>query len=269
MSLLDLPQIAEAQAAAYVTSNDADALLEKALCRGKVDHDASGGSFSMDVTDFKENFYHRISGTARAAFTVTVPASQRPFMVENGTRAEATIGTGSGAMVAIKSGECQLCYGDGSGVRGLVITATAPAVSLFSGALVTLSSDFSVSSTSLTPVNWASAEYDQGGYFAGSGNSELVVPAGVSKVVLRAQVRWNENSSNTRELLFYKNGSASYSGRAYVSEDAQDNLIQNITSPALAVTTGDSFQCVVWQNSKNDQKVLSGPSSWFSIEAVG
>ncbi len=269
MTLLDLPQIAEAQAAAYVTSNDADAALEKALCQGKLDHDASSGNFTISAADFKENWFHRIGGIAGAPFIVTVPATQRPFMIENMAGEDVSISTGSGSSVVIADGECQLCFSDGTGVAGLAITASAPIATSFSGALITLSSNFSVADTTVTEVDWDAAEYDTDSYFAGGGTSELTVPSGVAKVILRAQVRWSSNSTSIRDVVIYKNGSGTYAGRAYANHDGRSNLIQNLTSPVLAVSPGDQFTCVVYQTSGSSQQILTDPSSWFSIEAVG
>jgi hypothetical protein len=269
MTSLDLPQIAEAQAAAYVTSNDADAALEKALCNGKLDHDATSGNFTISTSDFKENWFHRIGGVAGAPFTVTVPTTPRPFMVENNAGEDASISTGGGGSVVIADGECQLCFGDGVGVAALAISASAPIAASFSGALVSLSSNFSVPNTTVTEVDWDTADYDTDSYFAGGGTSELTVPSGVAKVILRAQVRWNSNTTSIRDVVIYKNGSGTYTGRAYANHDGRTNLVQNLTSPVLAVNPGDEFTCVVYQTSGSSQNIITDPSSWFSIEAVG
>ena len=269
MTMLDLPQIAEAQAAAYITSNDADAALEQALCQGKLDHDASGGDFTISEADFKENWFHRIGGVAGAGFTVTVPNHTRPFTIENQAGEDVSITIGSGAIVIIADGDCRLCYGDGAGIIALTDVGSAPSAAVFSGALVSLSSDFSVITDTATVINWNSSDYDTDSYFGGSGTSEITVPSGVSKIILRAQVRWNSNTTGDREVLFYKNGSSGYTGRAYANHDGRSKLIQNLTSPVLSVSPGDTFECVVYQNSGSTKQVEEDPSSWFSIEAVG
>ncbi len=267
MSLLDLPQIAEAQAAAYVTSNDADAALEKALCEGKLDHDATAGDFAINPADFKGCWFHQIGGSAGAPFTVTVPDIRRPFMIENSGGDTATISLGSGETVAVQDGECRLIYADGTNLRALSIGAVPSGVS-FSGALVTLSSDFNIPDSMGTEIEWNAAEYDTDSFFSGSGTTAFTIPGGVSKIILRAQIRWSVNSTNARDFLFLKNGSGSYAGRAFAQNDAQDNLMQNLTSPVLSVTAGDTFECLAYQNSGSSRQILSDYCSWFSIQAL-
>lgn len=267
MSLLDLPQIAEAQAAAYVTSNDADAALEQALCEGKLDHDATAGDFAISAADFKGCWFHQIGGSAAAPFTVTVPDIRRPFMVENLGGDTATLSLGSGETVPVQDGECRLIYGDGTDLRGLS-ASTTPVGASFSGALVTLGSDFSVSNSTATAINWTAADYDTDSFFSGSGTSAFTVPGGVSKIILRAQIRWNDETTNIREFLFTKNGLANYAGRGFVQHDARSDLMQNLTSPVLNVTAGDTFECLVFQNSGGTRQILSDVSSWFSIQSL-
>ena len=267
MSLLDLPQIAEAQAAAYVTSNDADAALERALCEGKLDHDATAGDFAISATDFKGCWFHQIGGSAAAPFTVTIPAIRRPFMVENSGGETATLSLGSGGTVSVQDGECRLVYGDGTDLRGLS-ASTTPGGASFSGALVTLSSDFNVPHNSSIEIEWSAAEYDTDSFFSGSGACEFTVPGGVSKIILRGQIRWNSDTTNIREFLFTKNGSTNYAGRGFVQHNARSDLIQNLTSPVLNVTAGDTFECLAYQNSGGTRQVLADVSSWFSIQSL-
>ncbi|WP_339716315.1 hypothetical protein [uncultured Sneathiella sp.] len=68
MSELDLPQIAESQALAYVTSNDADAKLESALCDEIADHDPSAGDVTLSDAEFRTAWHHVIGGTPAGAF---------------------------------------------------------------------------------------------------------------------------------------------------------------------------------------------------------
>ncbi len=267
MSLLDLPQIAEAQAAAYVTSNDADAALERALCEGKLDHDATAGDFAINSGDFKGCWFHRIGGSSAAPFTVTVPDIRRPFMVENTGGDTATFSLGSGSTVTVEDGECHLIYGDGTDLRGLNVSAS-PGGASFSGALVTLGSDFNIPDSTSTEIEWTAADYDTDSFFGGSGTSTFTVPGGVSKVILRSQIRWNSNLTNMREFVITKNGSGSYAGRAYVQNSARSKLMQNLTSPVLNVTAGDIFRCVAFQDSGGTQQIMSDYSSWFSIQAL-
>jgi len=268
--LLNLPQIAESQASAYVTSNDADAVLEAALCEGKLDYDASLGDFSVSDEDFRNNWFHQVSGAAPSAVTATVPEIKRPFMVQNLCGENLTITTGTGDSFPILNGENRLLYCDGSNVLGLTDdTSTASLVPTFSGALTDISSNVTIPDGIATSITWDVPEYDTETYFDISNPSRFTIPIGVSKIILKGQVRWVSDLSDSREVLFLKNGSATYIGRAYCVHDAQSKLVMNLTSPPLDVTAGDYFELAAFQDSGSDQSAESDSSTWFSIQAVG
>ena len=271
MGSLNLPQIAENQAAAYVTSNDADAALEKALCEAKLDHDASGGNFTIADTDFRQNWFHELTGSAGAGFDVTIPAVKRPFMMENNSGQTATIKTGGGAAGQLLTGDTRLFYCNGSDVKSLSDDSTIGAVvPVFSGAMVALSSDASIANSSNTAIDWDTETYDTDSYFnAGVNPSRYTIPIGVSRIILTAQIRWDTNTTGGREILFYKNGSSAYAGRGFNHSDAASTLLMTLISPPLDVTAGDYFELVVWQNSGSSRDVKEDVSTWFSIQAVG
>ncbi|OUR76598.1 hypothetical protein A9Q83_13575 [Alphaproteobacteria bacterium 46_93_T64] len=270
MVLLNLPQIAENQASAYITSNDADAALENALCEGKLDYDGSLGDFPISEIEFQKNWFHRVSGTPSSALTVTIPALKRPFMVQNLCGETITLTTSLGDSFPVLSGENRLLYCDGIGVYGLTDTSTTSSiVPAFSGALVSMTSNFTIPHDAVTSVDWDASSYDTDTYFDGANPGRFTVPLGVSKIILRGQLRWLSNLSDTREALFLKNGSATYTGRAYSSHAAQSKLIMNLTSPALDVVPGDYFELASYQNTGADQYAEYGDSSWFSIQAIG
>ena len=136
MTLLDLPQIAENQALAHITSNDADGAVEAAFCDCKLDHDASDGDFSISALLFQRNWFHKIIGTAVGATTITLPAVKRPFMMQNNTGQNITLSIGGGIGTALPDGESHLMYSDGAIIHRLSDATGGGAVASFSGALV-------------------------------------------------------------------------------------------------------------------------------------
>lgn len=192
-------------------------------------------------------------------------------MVTNGSGETATVKTTSGAAGQVLDGETRLFYCDGTDVIGLTDSTSAGGGSgAHAGALVTMSSDQSISNDDNTSLNWASESYDTDGYHDNStNNSRLTVPIGVSKVIVSGQVRWDSNGSGTREILLEKNGSASFDGRPFEHIEAQTNLtMQSFVSPVLAVTPGDYFEMVAWQNSGASRDIESHVATWFSIQAI-
>ncbi|MCF8467411.1 MAG: hypothetical protein K9G33_08435 [Sneathiella sp.] len=273
MSELDLPQIAESQALAYVTSNDADAKLESALCDELAGHDPSSGDVTLTDAEFRTAWHHMIGGSPAAAFNFIVPAIKRPFMVTNGSGETATVKTASGAAGQVLDGETRLFYCDGTDVLGLTDSTSAGGgggAGSHSGALVTKSANQSVANSSNMALGWNSESYDTGGFHDNSvNNSRLTVPGGVSKVIVSGQVRWDSNTSGAREILVEKNGSATYDGRPFRHIGAQPGrTIQGFVSPVLAVTPGDYFEMIAWQDSGASRDIESHASTWFSIQAI-
>lgn len=269
MGMLDLPQIAENQLSAYITSNDADAALEKAICDCDLSHDATGGNFAIADAAFRENWFHDIGGSAGAGFVVTIPALKRPFVVRNSSGQAATVSTGSGTSSIVEDGMVRLLYCDGSNIVALTDdTSAGTGAGNFSGALVSLGADQSVSNSSDTALDWTVSQHDSDSFHdTGVNPSRFTVPSGVSTVILTAQIRWDSNTSNNREVKFWKNGSSAYQGRAFLKRSATQNLLVNLVSPPLAVTAGDYFEVAVWQNSGGSRDVLQHYSCWFSIQA--
>ncbi|WP_169545021.1 hypothetical protein [Sneathiella aquimaris] len=268
MGALNLPQIAENQAAAYITSNDADSLLEKALCNAGAGLDAGGGDISVSEQVFRESWFHTITGAATGGFSVTLPAVARPFMMSNATGEDATLVT-TGNSLVLPSGETRLFYTDGSQLYlPSDTTGLAGGAIAFASALVSLSADVSVPTATNTILNWDIENHDLDGlHDPVVDTSRFTVPVGISRVILSAQVRWDTNTSGTREIKFYKNGSSAYAGRVFLRRNAYSELLLNVVSPPLNVTNGDYFEVAVWQNSGGTRQIQQHDSTWFSIQA--
>ncbi|WP_373087030.1 hypothetical protein [Sneathiella sp.] len=271
MPELDLPQIAESQALAYVTSNDADAKLEAALCSELSGHDPSAGDVTLSAAEFRGAWHHVIGGSPAAAFNFIIPAIARPFMVSNASGETATVKTATGVAGQVLDGETRLFYSDGTDVRSLTDTLSdGSGGGGHSGALVLLASDQSITNNTATPLNWGSESYDTDGYHDNTtNNSRLTVPTGVTKIILRGQIRWDSSIAGVRQFLVNKNGSGSFDGRSVGTLEAQSPLtLQDFVSPVLAVTPGDYFEVNAWQDSGGTRTVVSNVSCWFSIQAI-
>ncbi len=270
MGSLNLPQIAENQAAAYVSSNDADAALEQALCNSSPVYDAGAGNISLTDGQFRENWLHTVGGSPGAGFTMTIPALNRPFMVRNISGQSMTVSTGSGETAVVPSGEIRLLYCDATHVRTLTdVSGGAGGGAAFSGCMVSLSDSQSVSNTTISTLNWGSENRDTNGFHDTSSNtSRLTVPVGVGTVLLRAQIRWDSNVAGERQILFLKNGSASYPGRAFSKMKDISEQMMSLVSPPLAVSSGDYFEVAAWQNSGGSRTIQQHDTTWFSLQAL-
>lgn len=269
MSFLNLPQIAENQALAHITSNDADARLEAALCAAKLDHDASAGDFTITVADFQQNWFHGLEGSPSGDYTVTMPALKRPFMVKNGSGQNALLQISGGAAAAVPDGEVHLLYADGADIHRLTDATSAGGAGGFSGALLALSAEVTLTAGVNTTLDWAAGAYDTDGFFSAANPSRLTVPSGVNYVILRAQVRWDSTADDMRQALIFKNGSPAYAGYAYDIRLTDDADLSHLTTPVIPVSSGDYFEVVTKVESTSGNKILQSGSSWFSVQVMG
>lgn len=138
----------------------------------------------------------------------------------------------------------------------------------FSGALVKLTANESIADASATDVPWDSEVYDVGGWWAVSPNpTRLTVPAGVSRVIVSANVIWALNQTGARFLGIHKNG-ATFIGMGQLRHLAKDNSEGNVISAAVDVSAGDYFELSVLQTSGGNLNVLAQNESWFAVRAV-
>ncbi|MBO6827469.1 MAG: hypothetical protein JJ879_14790 [Sneathiella sp.] len=269
MTLLELPEIAENQALAHITSNDADAKLEAALCAAKMDHGASGGDFIMSAEIFQTHWFHQITGAPAADFTVTLPAISRPFMVKNTSGQNALLQISGGVGAAVPDGELHLLYADGADIHRLSDAVSGGGAATFSGALTALDAETPLTAGAVTTLTWQAGAYDTDSFFDGANPSRLTIPSGVNYVTLRAQVRWDSAGDDMRQALIFKNGSTAYPGYPYDIRIQDDADLSILSSPVIPVSSGDYFEVVVKAETTSGNKILQSNSSWFSIQAMG
>ncbi len=271
MSELNLPQIAESQALAYVTSNDADARIEKALCESLTVTVPASGNVTLTAEQFQTAWRFSLGGTPTGPFDLILPVVSRPFLIDNQSGMTATVKIASGAAAPVLDTETRLLYSDGVNVTALSDTSSGGGIASHSGALVLLSANRTIASGSNVQIDWGSESYDTDGFYDSSSNTErFTIPSGVSKIILSCQMRWDTNTTGERQILAYKNGSPAFDGRPFSHIEAQPGLtMQQFLSPVLAVTAGDYFEVYAYQNSGANRSLESHVSSWFCIQAVG
>lgn len=116
-------------------------------------------------------------------------------------------------------------------------------------------------------------DYDDNDYHDNStDNSRITIPAGVSRVILLAQVSFAPNATGNRKVIITKN-SSSFAGQPRTSLNAvtEGSIRTNIvvsTAP-INVTAGDFFEVAATQTSGGDLNVESGSSlTWFAIQQI-
>lgn len=144
------------------------------------------------------------------------------------------------------------------------------------GALVYNSSNQTIATSFTTVLLWDSEEYDDKNIHSTTSNTNrLVVPAGVSKVILRANIQWTGSgigsSATTIDTVLYKNGAITARGLGRNKELHDDSIntvapYHNIFSSILLVNEADYFELRTYQNSGSNFTI--GSSSWFSMEII-
>jgi hypothetical protein len=140
----------------------------------------------------------------------------------------------------------------------------------FRGALVTLSAaQIGVNWTS--PVNYAPFDakvYDTDGIWSAASNTRLTVPAGVSKVRLRANVSMDNGTSGERLTAVIDKARVGFLGQpasfpTFLTNSARANL----SSAVIPVTPGDYFEvrAVVQADTAVD---VQQNQTWFAMEIV-
>jgi hypothetical protein len=86
-------------------------------------------------------------------------------------------------------------------------------------------------------------------------------------VRLLGKVCWQSSATGERQALITKN-SAAFQGQPMARHGAAGLTGQNLASPALAVSAGDSFELSVWQSAGASLNVEGESQTWFAIEVV-
>lgn len=142
----------------------------------------------------------------------------------------------------------------------------------FRGALVNRTTTQSISNATYTTVLFDQETYDIEDWHSTSVNTDrITVPIGVSYVKLSCSVAFTANATGTRGCYILKNGST-VAGTPIMWNTAPSASVAayfNLSTPTLAVTSGDYFTVQVYQNSGGALTVNpSGVDTWFSMEGV-
>ena len=187
------------------------------------------------------------------------PAGAGAFVIDDATDVDTT-GVADGDVLTYDSG------------GGEWVAAAPTGGGSFRGALVTKAVNQTGADYSAAPVvAWDSETYDTDGIHDNvTNNGRLTVPAGVSKVRLRAQISLLLVTVSTPVIVLTiaKNGSISYAGVAQTRDSINNSDPQlQSHSPVLSVVPGDYFDVPLTVAGDSSVTVVAG-SSWFAMEII-
>lgn len=148
----------------------------------------------------------------------------------------------------------------------------------FRGALVYKTTDQPIPNSTNADLTYDTVVYDIGGLFDHA-TSRFVIPAGVSKVKLKAQIIWANNAAGLRQTVIKKNFVAGdlstgwYPGVPASTIPANPNTTTDVSAmtPVLEVVEGDYFLVEGFYYTGASGATITARGSvgtWFSIEVL-
>lgn len=138
------------------------------------------------------------------------------------------------------------------------------------GALVKKNANQAVADITDTILTWEEEEFDTSGIHSNTTNNQrLIVPEGITRVILRAGVKWDTFTTGTRTVFIEKNDGAFLGMPEVTLPAASGRAVINLTSPVVQVTGEDYFTVVVSQSSGTSVDVVSNDRTWFEMQIIG
>jgi hypothetical protein len=300
---LAVTHVAAAQNQKEVTINDAVDALDNAMNRA-LSLAMADANVTLTSTQANRNGLIVLTGALTAARVLTLPANHRRLAIRNATGGGQEVRAkyaGSGAEVIIVPGATVLVQGNGSdlfGVGGgagalndLTDVAAGGAVASdvlqfdgalwgpagvgilqrallpFRGALVRKTIDQSLSASTWTAIQFDTVSYDTNTFHSSGANTRLTVPAGVTKVALAANLRFEGGSANWVATI-RKNGSEIAGGGAASGASGFTDGQLNLASAVIPVVAGDWFDIAVFISAARTVKGVGTLRSWFAIQVI-
>ena len=133
----------------------------------------------------------------------------------------------------------------------------------FRGALTKLTADEAVATNIVVP--WDDVTYDTDSIWSSGASSRLTVPAGVTKVKLRAAAHWAASTA-FRTAVIIKNGDEFSDQEGLPKEQTEtDRAGMSLSSAVLDVIAGDYFELKLITGTGMDAIVAK---TWMSMEIV-
>ncbi|WP_424931883.1 DUF2793 domain-containing protein [Amaricoccus macauensis] len=246
-------------------------------------HYGNGASSNNTSQNLDSDFLIALRGSSDASaghpqisrIRASQPIANGPVFVEMLTTAGSDtmcltsgvwINAGNEALTAISVGPM---YGEGwsAGARITARDLEASGVGIpFRGALAVMTATHVHATTgSWTPLAWDAVSYDSLGFWSAAEPSRLTVPAGVTRVRLKAglKVDGSDTMPASNALAIRRNGESVAEGT--IRTEGLDTPGTTISTPVLEVAEGDVFDLAAWVG----ESFATGPEATFlAIEVV-
>jgi hypothetical protein len=135
----------------------------------------------------------------------------------------------------------------------------------FRGALTQKTATQSIAANTETTITFNSTIYDTDSFWSNSNPTRLTVPAGVTRVIVSANIRITGGSTSVQLLIRINGGDVVGIGNVNMSTGLTNAHVNAVTAP-LSVTAGDYFEVVAFVTAA--RTIDSGARTWLAIQVV-
>lgn len=147
------------------------------------------------------------------------------------------------------------------------------------GAFVYRTSDLALANATWTDVPWQAEAYDTHNFWSPGDPVALVIPSGVSLVIIKACVRWDANGTGGRlaGIRRFNPGGGVYEnfqGTTYIDipqpSSTQTRGYAWVTTTPISVQPGNKFALTVYHTAGSNLNLThdGGHRTWFAIEVL-
>jgi hypothetical protein len=216
---------------------------------------------------------------ARGTGSVVVPAGAALTIYTDGTAngIRAIGGVGGGASTFTDLTDTPASY-SGQSLRLVRVNAAAIGLEFFTptvfasnwavpfrGALTQKTATQSVAANTETAITFNSTIYDTDSFWSNANPTRLTVPAGVTRVVVSANVRITGGSTSAQLQLRMNGGDVVGVGNVNMSTGLTVAQINAVSAP-ISVTAGDYFEASVFVTAA--RTIDASPRTWLAIQVV-
>lgn len=153
------------------------------------------------------------------------------------------------------------------------VDAPGGSLGLHRGALVKRTSDLTIANSTATKIPWQAEIYDTDAMWAVGTPTKIIIPVGITKVMIFGQIRITAATIPNLRLRLLKNNAIG-DGLTYLNYGVQDIIFSAdeggipFASPPVAVVAADELELEMYQDSGATLDLQAGEHSFFGVIVI-